>query len=84
MEEVFKRVKELKVKALDIIEEKMNNKISCDELSDLTKCLNYIEEDKNFYNAKLIELLDTTNNKSLASGFNGGFGSVTNNETKSE
>ena len=85
MEEVFKRVKELKLKALDIIGEKMNKKISCAELSDLTKCLSYIEEDKNFYSSKLIELLNTTNNKSLASGFNGGFsGLENNNEAKSE
>lgn len=84
MEEVFKRVKELKLKALDIIEEKMNKRISCAELSDLTKCLSYIEEDKNFYSSKLIELLNTTNNKSLTSGFNGGYSYVTNKETKGE
>lgn len=85
MEEVFKRVKELKLKALDIIEEKMNEKISCNDLSDLTKCLSYIEEDKNFYSSKLIELLNTTNNKSLASGFNGRYSSVANNnEAKSK
>ena len=85
MEEVFKRVKELKLKALDIIQEKMNKKISCSDLSDLTKCLSYIEEDKNFYSSKLIELLTTTNNKSLVRGFNGGYsGAVNNNESKSE
>lgn len=85
MEEVLKKVKELKLKALDIIEEKMNKKISCNDLSDLTKCLSYIEEDKNFYSSKLIELLNTTNNNSFASGFNAGYSGVTNNNgAKSE
>ena len=77
MEEVFKRVKELKVKALDIIEEKMEKEISCDDLSVLIRCLTCIEEDKNFYNSALVKMIDNLNKKSFAN-------MPKENETKSE
>lgn len=81
MEEVFKRVKELKLKALDIVEQKMQYDITISDLKILSECINDIAEDKNLYGSTLIKMLNTTNNKSLASGFSN---MPKENETKSE
>ena len=74
MEEVYEKVKNLKLRALEILEGKMNGKMTYCDINILTQCLNNIAEDKNLYSSTLIKMLN--NNK--------GFAGISNNETKSE
>ena len=71
MKEIQEKVKELKLKALKIIDEKLNCNVQTHEMRGLIECLNAISEDKNWYS------------DALNAGFAGiGFGSIGNNSEK--
>lgn len=78
MEQIINKVKELKLKALEVIEKKMNESITCEELRILTQALSYIEEDKNIYSSTLVKFFDNSNKNTLSSGFNSGYYGVQN------
>ena len=69
MKEIHEKVKELKKKALGIIENKLNGELTTSDLQSLCRCLNEVDDDKNW-------LMEMT--KNLGNGsFNGGFASST-------
>ena len=69
MKEIHEKVKELKKKALEIIESKLNGELTTADLQSLCRCLNEVDDDKNW-------LMEMT--KNLGSGsFNGGFATPT-------
>lgn len=69
MKEIHEKVKELKKKALEIIESKLNGELTASDIQSLCRCLNEVDDDKNW----LMEI-----SKTLGSGgFNGGFATPT-------
>lgn len=62
MKEIHEKVKELKKKALEIIENKLNGELTTDDLQSLCHSLNEIDDDKNW----LMEMTKNFGN----SGFN--------------
>lgn len=48
MKEIHEKVKELKKKALEIIESKLNGELTTTDLQSLCICLNEVEDDKNW------------------------------------
>lgn len=69
MKEIHEKVKELKKKALEIIECKLNGELTTADLQYLCRCLNEVDDDKNW----LMEMTKNLGN----GGFNGGFASST-------
>ena len=67
MKEIHEKVKELKKKTLEIIETKLNGELTTADLQSLCRCLNEVDDDKNW----LMEMTKTLGN----GGFNGGFSS---------
>ena len=61
--ELHERVKEIKLKVLDVIESRVKDDTSLKELEAITFALNNIDEDKNYF-AKTLGLIS-------GSGFNG-------------
>jgi hypothetical protein len=78
MEEIYNKVKELKLKALGVVEQKLQYDIATDDLKLLTECINNISEDKNLYSNALVKMLG--DNK----GFSGFNGKSKETETKNE
>ena len=78
MEEIYNKVKELKLKALGVIEQKLQYDIATNDLRFLTECINIISEDKNLYSNALVKMLG--DNK----GFSGFNGKAKETETKNE
>ena len=62
--DIHERVKEIKLKVLDVIESRVTNDASLEELQHITHALNNIDEDKNFL-AKTFAGISSI-------GFNGG------------
>ena len=60
---LHERVEQIKVKVLDVLEKRVNDDTSIEELKDITYALNQIDDDKNFY-LKMLSSLS-------GSGFNG-------------
>lgn len=69
MKEIHEKVKELKRKALGIIENKLNGELTASDMQSLCHCLNEVDDDKNW----LMEITKTLGN----GGFNSGFASST-------
>ena len=71
MEEIYRRTKKLKMATLDILEERIKQKPSNEDLLLISKMINEIEEDKSFYSRAMNNLYN--NGETL--GFNGNYNS---------
>ena len=69
MEQILNKAKELKSKVLDILEAKLGDSLTIAEISTLVDCLDKISDDKNFYNLKLVEALESL--KKANTGYSG-------------
>ena len=69
MEEIYTRTKKLKMETLDILEERIKQKPSNEDLLFISKIINEVEEDKSFYSRTMNKLY----NEGTAFGFNGNY-----------
>lgn len=69
MEEIYIRTKKLKMATLDILEERIKQKPSNEDLLLISKMINEVEEDKSFYSRAMNKLY----NEGTTFGFNGNY-----------
>lgn len=69
MEEIYERTKKLKMEALDILEKRIKQNPSNENLLFISKTINEIEEDKSFYSKAMSKLY----NEGIAFGFNSNY-----------
>ena len=69
MEEIYTRTKKLKMATLDILEERIKQKPSNEDLLFISKMINEVEEDKSFYSRAMNKLY----NEGTTFGFNGNY-----------
>lgn len=69
MEEIYRRTKKLKMATLDILEKRIKQNPSNEDLLFISKMINEVEEDKSFYSRAMNKLY----NEGTTLGFNGNY-----------